>query len=175
MSTHGHLMQVRDVHALVDAISRLRTLGYTHLEAFTPYPVDELADWLRPAPPRIAPAMLAGGIVGGVGMLLLQYLSFTAGYPINSGGRPDASWPAFVPNAVEVCMLCAVVAGLAAFLLGARLPQLYRAEFNVAWFDEASRDGFLLLLRSDDPRWHPHDSVRDMAALDPLRHAEVPS
>jgi hypothetical protein len=95
------------------------------------------------------------------------------GYPIDAGGRPDASWPAFMPAAIEVAILFAAVAGFVAFLAGAGLPALYHPVFEVAWFEEASRDGFLLLLRADDPLWDARGSMDDVAALQPLRHAEV--
>jgi hypothetical protein len=175
MSVHGRLLQLRDAHGLAAAVDALRALGYTRLEAFTPYAVDGLMEKLGPPPKRIPLAMLAGGLAGGVGMLWLQYHAAAVDYPLDVGGRPAASWPAFVPSAVEMVILFAVLAGVVAFLAGSRLPTLYRPEFNVAWFEEASRDGFLLLVRADDPRWDPHQVAEDVAALEPLRHAEVPA
>ncbi|MGE7138291.1 DUF3341 domain-containing protein [Luteibacter sp. NPDC031894] len=175
MNVHGRLLQVHDAHALADAVDALRKLGYTRLEAFSPYAVDGLMEKLGSPSKRIPPATLIGGIVGGVGMLWLQYHAAAVDYPLNVGGRPAASWPAFVPSAVEVVILLAVVAGFVAFLAGSGMPALYRPEFNVAWFEEASRDGFLLLVRADDPRWDAHQVAQDVAALDPMRHAEVPS
>ncbi|SEV84993.1 DUF3341 domain-containing protein [Luteibacter sp. 329MFSha] len=175
MSVHGRLLQVRDAHALSAAVDALRERGYTRLEAFTPYAVDGLMEKLGPPPRRIPRAMLAGGVLGGIALLLLQYYAAAVDYPLDVGGRPLASWPAFVPSALEVAILGAVVAGYIAFLVGCGFPALYQPVFHVAWFEEASRDGFLLLVRADDPRWDAHGTARDIAALDPMRHAEVPS
>ncbi|HEY4294227.1 DUF3341 domain-containing protein [Luteibacter sp.] len=175
MSVHGRLLQLHDAHELASAVDALHALGYTRLEAFSPYAVDGLMEKLGSPPKRIPPAMLTGGLIGGIGMLWLQYHAAAVDYPLNVGGRPAASWPAFMPSAVEVVILLAVVAGFVAFLVGSRLPTLYRPEFNVAWFEEASRDGFLLLIRADDPRWNDHQVAEDVAALEPLRHADVPS
>lgn len=175
MTVHGRLLQLRDVHALVDAVEALRALGYTRIEAFTPYAVDGVMERLGPAPRRIPRAMFVGALIGMSGMLALQYYAAAIDYPIDVGGRPDASWPAFVPSALEIAILLSVVAGYVAFLVGCGFPALYRAEFNVAWFEEASRDGFLLLIRADDPRWDSTQVAHDVAALAPVRHAEVPA
>lgn len=175
MSVYGRLLQLHDAHELAAAVDALRSLGYTRLEAFSPYAVDGLMEKIGSPPKRIPPAMLAGGLIGGIGMLWLQYHAAVMDYPLDVGGRPAASWPAFVPSALEVVILLAVVAGFVAFLVGSGLPTLYRPEFNVAWFEEASRDGFLLLIRADDPRWNSRQVREDVAALAPLRHAEVES
>ncbi|NID06466.1 DUF3341 domain-containing protein [Luteibacter jiangsuensis] len=175
MSVHGRLMQVRDAHALAGAIDALHGLGYTRIEAFSPYAVDGLVEKLGPPPKRIPLAALVGGLAGGIGMLWLQYHSAAVDYPLNVGGRPAASWPAFLPPAVEVTILLAVLAGYVVYLASSRLPKLYRPEFNVEWFEEASRDGFLLLIRADDPRWEARQVAEDVAALEPMRHAEVPA
>lgn len=175
MSVHGRLMQVRDAHALAAAIDALHGLGYTRIEAFSPYAVDGLMEKLGPPRKRIPLAALLGGLAGGIGALWLQYHSAVVDYPLNVGGRPAASWPAFVPSAIEVTILVAVLAAYAVYLASSRLPTLYRPEFNVEWFEEASRDGFLLLIRADDPRWDPHQAAADVAGLEPMRHAEVPA
>ncbi|MEX1827132.1 DUF3341 domain-containing protein [Luteibacter sp. CQ10] len=171
MTVYGRLLQMRDEASLVEAVGYLREMGYSRMETFAPWALEGLE------PPRtgrrIAPSMLIAGLFGGVGTLVLQQVSAHA-YPIDAGGRPLASWPAFVPAALEVAILFAVIAGVFAFFAGSR-PALYRPEFNVEWFDEASRDGFLLLIRADDPYWDEHRSTHDAERLHPLRHAEVPA
>jgi hypothetical protein len=173
MTTHGQLVQFADAPALLDGLRRLRTQGYTRIDVFTPYPLDGITDPVGAHRWRIPQVMLVAGVVGGIGTLAMQYVAAVSGYPIDAGGRPDASWPAFVPAAIEVAILFAAVAGFVAFLAGAGLPTLYQPVFEVAWFEEASRDGFLFLLRADDPLWDAQDSTNDIAALRPLRHAEV--
>jgi hypothetical protein len=173
MSAHGRLAQFTDARSLREGAARLRELGYTQVDAFTPYAIGCLANTGR-GTTRIAAAMTVAGIAGGVGTFALQYVAAVRDYPLDVGGRPAASWPAFVPAAIEVAILLAVLAGFVAFLRGCRLPALYHPVFNVAWFEEASRDGFLLFVRSDDPQWNEERAAEDMASLSPLRHAEVP-
>ena len=71
-------------------------------------------------------------------------------YPINVGGRPLGSWPAFVPPAVEMAVLGAVLFGVVAMLTGNGLPRLHHPLFEVPEFERASADGFFLLLRSSE-------------------------
>jgi hypothetical protein len=173
MTVHGRLVQFTDEASLRDGLCRLRAQGYTRIEVFSPYPLDDVHGTAERAGRWIPRIMFGAGVVGGAGMLAIQYLSAVVDYPVDAGGRPHASWPAFVPSAIEVTILFAVVAGFIAFLAGSGLPALYHPVFDVAWFEEASRDGFLLWLRADDPLWESRRGEDDIAALQPLRHAEV--
>jgi len=173
MRAHGYLMQLTDARALMHAIDALHAQGYRRLEAFTPYAVEGLMEKLGPLPKRIPPLMLGAGVVGGLGTLWMQYFAAAVDYPINAGGRPVASWPAFFPAAIEVTILFAVLAGFVTFLATCGFPAFYQPVFNVTWFEEASRDGFLLLLRADDPRWPDSDVAADIRQLVPMRYAEV--
>jgi hypothetical protein len=175
MKPHGQLLQFADARALLAAVDDLHARGYTRLQAFTPYEVEGLAARLGRLPHRLPLAMLIAGLLAGLGTLGMQYYAAVIDYPIDAGGRPSASWPAFMPAAIEMTILAAVVIGFAGFLRTNRLPALYRPVFHVGWFERASRDGFLLLIRADDPRWHPQQVLDDTAAQKPLRHAEVPT
>jgi hypothetical protein len=173
MKVHGRLMQFADTVALLAAVDDLHVRGYTRLQAFTPYEIDGLAGRISRAPRRLPLAMVVAGLAGGVATLAMEYYAAVVDYPINAGGRPAASWPAFAPAALEMAILAAVLAGFIGFLWKSGLPALYRPVFNVDWFDVASRDGFLLLIRADDPQWEQHRALADAAAQEPLRHAEV--
>jgi hypothetical protein len=175
VKSHGRLLQFADAEALLAAVDDLHDRGYTRLQGFTPYEVEGLAGRLGRPPRRLPVAMVFAGLVGGIATLAMQYYAAVIDYPIDAGGRPAASWPAFVPAALEMTILAAVVAGFVGFLWKSGLPALYRPVFNVDWFDTASRDGFLLLIRADDPHWDEHRALTDAAAQAPLRHAEVPA
>lgn len=172
---HGCLAQFASVPALLDAVARLRQDGYTRLEAYTPFAVDGLAEALGPpAGRRIPLVMLLAGLLGGLGMLALEYYAAVIDYPLDVGGRPDASWPAFVPAALEMSILFAVLAGVAAMLRGNGLPRLHHPLFDSARFEAASRDGLFVLVRADDPRYDAARIVRVLEQLDPLHVEQVP-
>lgn len=165
---HGWLVRFESADALLLAVHELRGRGYTCLEAYTPYAVEGLAEALGPVRNRIPLLMLLGGLAGGLGTLGLEYYSAVIDYPLNVGGRPDASWPAFVPAALEMTILFAVLAGVIGLLVANDLPRFNHPLFDVADFERASRDGFFLWLRADDPRFEAQQAHDDLARLSPI-------
>jgi hypothetical protein len=170
---YGCLAQFASVPALLAAVKQLRMDGYTRLEAYTPFAVDGLAEALGPVRNRIPLLMLLGGLAGGLGMLALQYYAAVIDYPIDVGGRPDASWPAFIPAALEMTILFAALAGIIGMLVGNGLPRLNHPLFDSERFAAASRDGLFVLLRADDPRYEIDRVLHDLARLDPLHVEQV--
>ena len=170
---HGCLAQFDGVPALMAAVRQLRADGYTRLEAYTPFAVEDLAEALGPVRNRIPGLMLLGGLAGGLGTLMLQWYAAVIAYPVDVGGRPDASWPAFIPAALEMTILCAALAGVIGMLAGNGLPRLNHPLFNSKWFEAASRDGFFVLLRADDPRYEADRALRDFGRLDALHVEQV--
>lgn len=171
---YGCLAEFADVATLLDAIKRLRQQGYTRLDAYTPFAVDGLAEALGPVRNRIPLLVLLGGLGGGLATLAMQYYAAVIDYPLDIGGRPDASWPAFIPAALEMTILFAAVAGIAGMLVSNGLPRLNHPLFNVERFEAASRDGFFLLLRADDPRYQTERAQHDLKQLNAIRVEPVP-
>lgn len=136
--------------ALVEAARALRKSGYERIEAYTPFPVEELDDALGLGGNHVPLATFLGGAIGGGGMLVMQYISAVLHYPIRVGGRPFASWPAFIPPALEMTFLLAAAGGVLAMLVGNRLPKFYHPVFNVERFERASQDAFVLVVRGED-------------------------
>ncbi|WP_333678877.1 DUF3341 domain-containing protein [Dyella sp.] len=136
--------------SLVHAVRTLRGAGYEGIEAFTPFPVEELDDALGIGSNCIPLVTFAGGAIGFVGMLVMQYIAAVLNYPIRVGGRPFASWPAFIPSALEMTFLLAAAAGVLAMLAGNRLPKFYHPVFNVERFGRASQDRFVLVVRMEE-------------------------
>ena len=99
--------------------------------------------------PRVA---FAGGAVGAAGAYLLQWYTAVIDYPIDAGGRPLHSWPAFIPMTFELAVLGAALAAFFGFLALNGLPRLRHPVFDAPDFDLASRDRFFLCIReADDP------------------------
>lgn len=174
-NVYGCMAQFDSAETLRGAALQLRHGGYTRLEAYSPFAVEGLAEALDPTRSRLPLLVLLGGLVGGVGTLALQYYSAVIDYPIDVGGRPAASWPAFIPAALEMTILCAVLAGVFGMLLGNGLPRLYHPVFNVPRFAQASRDGFFLVIRADDPHYDSDHARQALIDLAPLSVDEVPA
>ena len=94
--------------------------------------------------------IFAGGVGGALIGYLVQYWAEAVSYPINVGGRPYNSWPAFIVSTFEMTVLCALAAGFFAFLLGCRLPRLYHPIFAAPGFERASEDRFVLYVGASD-------------------------
>lgn len=131
--------------ALLRAARALREAGVGGVETYSPVQLHE--EGADTEASRLPLLVLAAGIAGCAGMFGLQWYAFSAGYPLNVGGRPDFAWEAYVPNAFEVGVLCAVVTAFAGFLVANRLPRPYSPVDESYAFREASRDGYFLAIR----------------------------
>lgn len=150
--SHGVVASFDDPHAFIAALGKLRDAGYTRIEANVPFGVEAMGDLLPGKPTPIARIVLAGGIVGGLAGYFLQWYA-ARDYPLNVGGRPLNSWPAFVPVTFELMVLVAALAGVAGLLWLCGLPRLDHPIFNATGIERASQDRFFLCVRSDDPRF----------------------
>ena len=143
--------------AIVETARQLRELGFRAVDAYTPYPVEELSEVLQPRPRVLLPSVIfAGGVIGAGCGWFIQYWDEVLNYPLNVGGRPYNSWPAFVVSAFEITLLFAIAAGFFGLWLACRLPRLYHPMFEAEVFDRASRDRFLLCVESRDPSFEPN-------------------
>ena len=139
--------------AMLDAARRLRELGFRAIDAYTPYPVEGL-EMIRPGRRLFLPLlMFVVAIIGAGWGYFIQYWDEALNYPINVGGRPYNSWPAFMVGDFEFMLLVTVAAGLFGLLLASGLPRLYHPVFEAAAFERAAVDRFVLCVEARDPRF----------------------
>ncbi len=120
------------------------------VEAFTPFPVEGLGEALRYRRSPMPWIILAGGLLGGVLIYALEYWINLYAYPLNIGGRPLHSWPAFVPAAFEGVILGASLFAILGLMWVCGLPRLHHPVFEVEAFKRASTDGFFLAVQSEE-------------------------
>lgn len=152
---------------LLAAARRTREEGYTRMDAYTPFPVEELAEALGFHRTRLPLVVLAGGLVGLVGGYFLQYYAAVVDYPLNVGGRPFHSWPAFIVPTFEMTILGASFAAVLGMLGMNKLPQPYHPVFNAPRFALASRDRFFLAIEARDPRFDHDETWAFLTRLGP--------
>ncbi len=170
---YGLLAEFASADALLAAARALRGELDAELEAYTPFPVEGLDEVMALPPNRVPLAALLGGMVGGVGGYFMQWYSAVVSYPINVGGRPLHSWPAFIVPTFELTILGAALTAVAAMLIANGLPRLNHPLFAVRDFGLATRDRFFLCVRA---RPQPFDAERARAALEtqaPMRIEDV--
>ncbi len=148
--------------AVRGAAEHVRRSGFRAFEAYTPYPVEGLDQAVHPGRRTFLPIlMFAGAVLGAAYGYWIQYWDEALNYPLNVGGRPYNSWPAFIVSAFEFMLLIAITAGFFGMLAASRLPRLYHPLLEAGSFARASRDRFLICIEAADPDFDP-DSVRRM-------------
>ncbi len=175
MTLYGVMAEFASAEALLDAARQARAVGYERAEAYSPFPVEGLAEATGFRRNWVPAIVFAGGLAGGLGGYFMQWYSAVVSYPINSGGKPPHSWPEFIPVTFELTVLIAALAGVIGMLALNGLPRLYHPMFNVPEFDLASRNRFFLCLRSSERNFAPDSARRFLEERKPIRVWEVPA
>jgi hypothetical protein len=149
--------------ALLGGVRALREAGVPRIDAFTPYEVAGLNELLGVRRSWLSWIVLAAGLLFGGGAYLLQWWINVVDYPLNIGGRPYHSAPAFIPITFEMTVLFASAAALISAIVLGGLPRLWHPLFEVDGFDRASIDRFWLAVDAPPP---PDDRDRITAALE---------
>ena len=123
--------------------------GFAVLMVSSPYPIEELSEAIG-FTRTSSLIVLIGGILGGLGGFLMQYWMEVIDYPLNVGGKPFNSWPAFIPITFECTVLVASFAAVLGMLALNKLPQPYHPVFNAPNFALATRDRFFLVIEAND-------------------------
>jgi Protein of unknown function (DUF3341) len=168
---HGLLAEFLTAPEILEATRRARLEGYRHMDAYTPYPVEGLPAELGLPRTRIPLVVLMGGLVGAVGGYFMQYWAAAVDYPVNIGGKPFNSWPAFIPITFEMMVLVAALSAILGMFFLNGLPQPYHPLFHIARFDRASQDRFFLCIEATDPHFDGQATRQFLESLHP--HGEV--
>jgi ActD protein len=143
---------------LVHAARKTYEAGYRRINGYSPYPIEELWEAIGFTHSRLPLIVFIGGLLGGLAGFLMQYWIEVIEYPINVGGKPPNSWPAFIPITFECTVLVAAFSAVFGMLFLNKLPQPYHPVFNAPNFAMATRDRFFLVVEVNDPKYD-HDEV----------------
>lgn len=173
--TWGLMAEYGGPDELVSAAEKLRQEGYTRIDAFTPYPIEELSETVEPRRSKVPLITFLGGLTGALTGFFLQYWSQVIAYPMNVGGRPHNSWPAFIVVTFELTILFASLSAVVGMILVNGLPRPYHPVFNAEGFERASRDGFFLTVEAADPRFERGETGELLRRLGAREVQEVAS
>jgi hypothetical protein len=156
------------MHAAEEAYAQ----GYRQMDGYTPFPIEGLAKALGKSN-RIPLLVLLAGILGGCSAYFMEWFANRISYPLNIGGRPIHSWPAFIPITFELTVLGASLTAFFFSLGLSGLPKPYHPMFNLPEFERASQDRFFLCIESDDPQFDEKRTRSFLEGLGPLMVKEV--
>lgn len=166
-ATYGLMAEFENPSDAVSAARRVYEAGYRRIDAYSPYPIEELSEAIGVHSTKMPLIVLIGGLVGLLAGYALQYYTHVIDYPLNVGGKPFHSWPAFIPITFEMTVLGAALSAVFGMLALNGLPEPYHPVFNTPNFALASRDRFFLLVQSDDPKFsreETRDFLRSLGA-----------
>ena len=171
---YGIMAEFDNPTDLVHAAKGAFTAGYRKMDTYTPYPLEEAAEAVGVHHNRVPLVCLIGALLGMIGGYSLEYWISAISYPINVGGKPFHSWPAFIPVTFECAVLGACLATVFGMLALNGLPQPYHPVFNVPSFKAGSRDKFFLCIESQDPRFSLGETRKFLESYHPIDVSEVP-
>jgi len=164
---YGLMAEFDDPNSLVAATRDAHRTGYRRMDAYSPYPIEELHEAIGGHGTRLPLIVLIGGLFGCIGGFLMQYWISAIAYPLNVGGRPYLSWPAFIPVTFECTILAAALSAVLGMLALNGLPMPYHPVFNVPRFALASRNRFFLCIQARDEKFDLEETRRFLETLSP--------
>ena len=178
---HGHaqdelrglVAEFENEESIVEATRKTVEAGYHQVETYTPYPLEELLDIQHLHKNNVALVILIGGLTGCAVGFYMQYFASVIHYPINVGGRPFNSWPAFIPVMFECTVLFASIAALVGMLVMNKLPRPNHPLFDIERFRYATQDRFFLCIEAEDPYFDRDATKQFLEELNPHEVTEV--
>lgn len=183
MSAHGHednapevyglIAEFNDPDTLLHAAAKAHEAGYRVMDAFSPYPVHGLAEAMGVRKTAVSFFTLVGGLTGTATGFGMQYIASVLHYPYSIGGKPNLSWPSFMPITFELTILFAGFSALGSMLLLNGLPRPHHPIFNAKRFERASSDGFFLCIERADAQYDTEQTKSFLQGLGPVEVSEV--
>ena len=172
---YGLVAEFSEPESLLAAARGAYTSGYRRMDAFTPYPVEDIAEAIGMRRTWVPFVTLICGIVGGLTGYGMQAYSAIIDYPLNVGGRPLHSWPAFVPVTFELTVLCAALGAALGMLALNGLPRPNHPIFDTPFFTERNQSRFYLCIEAADRQFDREETWKFLQKQRPEHIWEVPT
>jgi len=170
---YGLMAEYDTVDDLVLAADKAHENGYRRMDTYSPFPIEPAAEAIGFHKNHVAIVVLIGGLLGGLGGYSLEYWVSVLAYPINVGGKPWHSWPAFIPVTFECTVLGAAISAFIGMLAMNGLPMPYHPVFNAPNFALASKDKFFLCIEAADPQFDVTQTRKFLEQTNPRVVTEV--
>jgi hypothetical protein len=171
---YGLAAEFDTAEGMATAAEHAYEAGYRMMDGYSPFPVEEAIEAMHLEENTGVPGfVLVGGLSGAFAGFLLQWIGSQFDYPLNVGGRPLFSWPAFIPITFEMGVLLASFSAVLALLLLNGLPRPYHPIFNAPNFERTSADRFFFCIEAKDPQFDLAETRAFLEQQQPLRVSEV--
>jgi len=167
---YGLMAEFESPEAMLAAAKKMYAAGYRRMNAYSPFPIEGMAEAIGFTEHKLPWIVLGGGLIGCLSGFGMQYYASVTAYPMNIGGRPLNSWPSFIPVTFEMTILVAVFSAVLGMLALNGLPHPYHPVFNVPRFALATRNRFFFAIEADDPQF---DAARTRKFLEEVSGHEV--
>ena len=174
-ATYGLMAEFDNVNDVITAARRVYGAGYRKIDAYSPFPLEELSEAIGFHKNGVALICLIGGLLGGTAAFTLQWWINNVAYPVNIAGRPMNSWPSFIIVTFEMTILFSGLSAVFGMLALNGLPMPYHPVFNVPQFERVTNDHFFIVIFSSDKNYDPAQTRKFLEGLGPISVAEVPS
>lgn len=169
---YGVAAQFEDADQLLAAAKAARDAGYRRMEAYSPYPLKELDEYI-PVTNLVPPMAFAAGVAGGFIGYYMQYFLNGWVYQTNIGGRPVNSWPSYTVITFAMAVLFALITVFFGTLYFNGFPTLYHPLFRIPAFKRVTDDAFFFCIEARDGKFHPTHTAHFLRSLDPVKVWEV--
>ncbi|NTW01370.1 MAG: DUF3341 domain-containing protein [Oscillochloris sp.] len=171
----GVMAEFDSPHALIEASKKARAAGYRKMDAYSPFPIEDVSHEIMPGDTGVPRIVLICGLIGASSGFILQYIGAFIDYPYIIGGRPNniTNWPSMIPITFEMGILFAAFGAVFGMIALNGLPMPYHPVFNAPRFERASQDAFFLCIESTDPLFDRAQTSQFLRGLSPLQVAEV--
>lgn len=170
---YGVMAEFQNPEQLIKATEQAHAAGYRKMDAYSPFPIEEVSEAMHFHYTGVRPLVLFGGLTGATIGFLIQWIGNGMHYPLNVGGRPLMTWEPNIPITFELGILFAAFSAVFGMILLNGLPRPYHPVFNSPNFVRASEDRFFLCIESSDPKFSPGETRGFLQGLGALQVSEV--
>jgi hypothetical protein len=155
----------------LEAIRESRARGLKVVDVYGPYAIHGIDETMGLAPSRIPWVVFALGLLGAGAKVWFEFWTTSTDWPINVGGKPWNSLPAFVPVTFEVMVLFAAVSAVLSFFIVCRLWPGKKHVLPVAGVTD---DRFAVVLEETDSTFDASEMDRVFRGLHAVHVEEQP-
>ncbi len=170
---YGIMAEFENPDEAVAAAKKAYAEGYRKMDAYSPFPIEELIEAVGHHHTVLPWVVFGGGVTGALVGFGMQYYLSVIEYPLNVGGRPLNSWPSFIPVTFEMTILFAALSAVVGMIVMNGLPKPYHPVFNVPAFAGASRNRFFLCIEAGDPKFEPEKTRKFLQGLNAVEVSDV--